>query len=140
MVKREKSPEGETIPWKCAVCNSCRLVVSGTYGCAGPRQCIYGGPFKGYQEVDILSGYPPLTCEEKERDVWKHYRTDVENAPKDKYIMGRIACSNRAVAVRWCADRNSFVGVEGKPVEIIQWQTFTVVADIQSCMWRSDPR
>lgn len=45
------APEPVTIPWKCAVCTSCRLIVSGYYGCAGPRQCVAGGPYKGYVEV-----------------------------------------------------------------------------------------
>lgn len=42
-----------TIPWNCPVCKSCRLIVSGTYGCAGPRQCIAGGPFSGYDTTEI---------------------------------------------------------------------------------------
>lgn len=43
-----------TIPWNCPVCKSCRLIVSGTYGCSGPRQCIAGGPYKGYiSEADV---------------------------------------------------------------------------------------
>lgn len=41
----------EAIPWHCPACVSCRLIIKGQYGCAGPRQCIAGGPFKGYEQV-----------------------------------------------------------------------------------------
>lgn len=49
MIKKDET--GTTIPWKCAICNSCRLITSGYYGCAGKGQCIYGGPYTGYQRV-----------------------------------------------------------------------------------------
>lgn len=45
-----KENELVTIPWNCPVCNSCRLIVKGYYGCAGPKQCVAGGPYTGYVE------------------------------------------------------------------------------------------
>lgn len=53
-----KETEPVTIPWNCPVCHSCRLIVSGTYGCSGPKQCIAGGPYKGYVELSIRQPSP----------------------------------------------------------------------------------
>jgi hypothetical protein len=49
----------ETIPWNCPACKTCRLITKGTYGCAGPRQCIVGGPYKGYLDLTEAT-YKPL--------------------------------------------------------------------------------
>lgn len=46
-----KEPELVTISWNCEACSNCRLIVKGTYGCSGPRQCVVGGPYRGYVEI-----------------------------------------------------------------------------------------
>lgn len=43
----DKTFEANTIGCKCAVCDSCRLIVDGRY----KNQCVHYGPYVGYLEI-----------------------------------------------------------------------------------------
>lgn len=66
--------------------------------------------------------------------MFRRWRTDIENAPKGVWFMGRITGTNRARAVRQEADK--LVDTFGDEMSICQWITFTDYADIRSCVWR----
>lgn len=61
-----------------------------------------------------------------------------ETAPKDgRLIMGRLSGTNKAMAVGWVEDKQSFMNISEGAVDICQWISFTDFADIRSCVWRS---